>query len=439
VLGINTDGKDPAQLMGQVALAARARFLADHQNMALASAQGLTDLFAPADLVRMAKQRPGDIEQSYAQANRDMAPGGRLFLSDEVGRKWQDFLATLGTAGTALQDKLIDKLTVLEKPLEGVAEKFGDLLLDVLKPANLKAVGDGIEEFGHYLDSPKFKADFKTFVDDTSYAAGKMVDVLRMLGLIPESQQQKTKDNAKELALEQAKWDASNIADIVQFGPWLGPKMTRAMFGPRPTDASLAAQDPVYAANAGRGKTLEPGPWSAPTGPVGALSSAQQYTTAGMRQRDQAALKYYMSQGWSADAAAGIVGYTDAEGYDSPNPAGPNDHGQAFGAGQWHSGWQAEFKKEFGHDIHQSTLQEQWAFMSYTLKHQAKAIGDRIRTMGAYDAGGTIARDYGRGSNPAADYVSHGRAAVAARQLVIGVNVTSATGTDVAATVNAMQ
>jgi hypothetical protein len=286
VLGVNANG-DPAQVLGQTAIRARARFIADHENLALANAQGLTDLFSPEDLFRMAKQRPGDIENSYKQAQRDAAPGGRLYLSDEVGRKWQNFLANLDTAGTALQNKLVDKLTVLEKPLELLITRIGNLVLDALNPVNLKALGDGIEGLAHWLGSPKFQADFKTFVDDTSYAASKIVDALRLLGLIPTQsaaqaattpagQAQLRADNAKELADEQRKWDAYQTAARAMAGQpgGLVAAALAAGLGPRPTNASLIASDPVYAANAAALAAAAAGGGAIPGGAMGTAPAA---------------------------------------------------------------------------------------------------------------------------------------------------------------------
>jgi hypothetical protein len=55
------------------------------------------------------------------------------------------------------------------------------------------------------------------------------------------------------------------------------------------------------------------------------------------------------------------------------------DGGQARGIAQWHPDRQADFAKMFGHDIKQSTLEEQLKFIDYELKNTEKNAGDKLR------------------------------------------------------------
>lgn len=70
---------------------------------------------------------------------------------------------------------------------------------------------------------------------------------------------------------------------------------------------------------------------------------------------------YYRSQGLSAVQAAALVGgFQQESGLD---PAASNDQdGGHYGIAQWDQSRQADFKAMFGHDIRQSTLQEQMQF-----------------------------------------------------------------------------
>lgn len=70
---------------------------------------------------------------------------------------------------------------------------------------------------------------------------------------------------------------------------------------------------------------------------------------------------YYRSQGLSAVQAAALVGgFQQESGLD---PAASNDQGGGhYGIAQWDQSRQADFKAMFGHDIRQSTLQEQMQF-----------------------------------------------------------------------------
>ena len=69
-------------------------------------------------------------------------------------------------------------------------------------------------------------------------------------------------------------------------------------------------------------------------------------------------VSYYRSQGLSAVQAAALVGGFQQE--SSLDPTATN--GQHYGIGQWDPSRQADFKRQFGHDIQQSTLQEQMQF-----------------------------------------------------------------------------
>jgi hypothetical protein len=281
-LGVNPMGKDPAQLMGEMAVRARKLFLADNQNTMLARSQGLTSIFSEDELRTLARQRPGDIERSYGRAQTDWSPGGKLFLADDVGRKWQDFMAGMGEATTAIQDKFVSKLSTLEPDLTRIIGKFEELAERVLDRIDWKKLGDGLDKFTNYITSPQFQADFKVFIDDVSAVAGKLVDALTLLHLIPDHPTAVSRgaDAAKELADEQRKWDSFNAVNIAQFGV-NGPMVTNAEFGPRPTVASLAASDPVFAANLAAARTaagVTPGgTWSAGGNAAGSAAGRAEF------------------------------------------------------------------------------------------------------------------------------------------------------------------
>lgn len=165
MMGINPQGKDPATLTYEAAAAARRMFIADKGNLMLAQAQGLTNVFQPDDLRRMAAESPSQFNASMRQ--------GRQFqgLNDSVGRKWQNFEIALDTAGTKLKNSLIDKLTVLEPGLQTVVTKFGEMaevILDKFGPPLLKGLAEGLDSFAKYLNTPQFKQDFKELIEDIS-------------------------------------------------------------------------------------------------------------------------------------------------------------------------------------------------------------------------------------------------------------------------------
>jgi hypothetical protein len=123
--------------------------------------------------------------------------------------------------------------------------------------------------------------------------------------------------------------------------------------------ASTIAGDAVTGAIAG----------GAMFGPIGAgiggalgagygLYAAHKQTSAQEDARADDMTSYFRSQGLSAVQAAALVGGFQQE--SSLDPTATN--GNHYGIGQWDPARQADFRKMFGHDIQQSTLQEQMQF-----------------------------------------------------------------------------
>ena len=413
MMGIDPQGKDPSQLTNEAAIAARRMFIRDRENLGLAQAQGLTQIFSAEDLRRLAATPEGELRSSIAQSNKFAANSG---LSDEVGRKWQNFLINLDTAGLKLKNSLIDKLTTLEPDLEVLIVKFTQLATTVLDRIDFKVLGDGLDAFTKYIGSKQFQDDFKTVVDDISLLAKKLVDALVFLNLIPDPSKPSGPTGGTPT---QGFGGPGNPVDV---GTKLGPLGTIAALGPVFGPAAAIA---AYGADVVNGYFAK--------GPAGSLPATNKYTTAGMDQRNAEGVKFFMGKGWTFQQAAGIIGSDDAEGYNSPNPVGWNDGGTAFGTGQWHKDRQARFLKLFGHDIQHSTLGEQWEFQNWELNNSEKATGDRLRRdTDAYTAGADYVQYAGRGRNTAGDRISHGRAA----QHVVKVVLQNQTGASVATTVN---
>lgn len=144
-------------------------------------------------------------------------------------------------------------------------------------------------------------------------------------------------------------------------------------------------------------------------------------------------MKFYESQGWSKFAAAGIVAQLDLESGNNPNPRGPNDGGQAFGAAQWHPDRQRLFNTwaAANHlpDIRHASLQEQWVFVDWELKHHFKSLAAALQA----------ARSAAEAGSKAVAYEGPKDAPVARRDRAIRAEVLirNQTGASVATTVNA--
>jgi hypothetical protein len=106
---------------------------------------------------------------------------------------------------------------------------------------------------------------------------------------------------------------------------------------------------------------------------------------------------YFRSQGLSAVQAAALVGGFQQE--SSLDPTATN--GSHYGIGQWDHWRQADFKKEFGHDIQQSTLQEQMQFaLNELFNGKETTAGAALLAAKTATAATEAALSYERPANP---------------------------------------
>ncbi|MFT8354115.1 MAG: phage tail tape measure protein [Gluconobacter japonicus] len=95
----------------------------------------------------------------------------------------------------------------------------------------------------------------------------------------------------------------------------------------------------------------------------------------------QKAWQYFRGQGWSPQQASGIVANLDRESAFVSNRPGDfnkkTGQYEAYGLAQWHQPRQDQFKRLFGHDIRQSTDDEQLAFVQWELTNGGYAGAGR--------------------------------------------------------------
>jgi hypothetical protein len=113
----------------------------------------------------------------------------------------------------------------------------------------------------------------------------------------------------------------------------------------------------------------------------------------------QQALQYFISMGWSAQQAAGIVANLQHESGFNPQAFNPGGGGNgAFGLAQWRAQRQTALGSFIGRDFQTATSQEQLAFIHHELTQGAeRAAGDLLRR--AQDpsaAAGVVLRAYER-------------------------------------------
>lgn len=121
--------------------------------------------------------------------------------------------------------------------------------------------------------------------------------------------------------------------------------------------------------------------------------SSSRLTTKDQQARRDEAMQYFMSQGWTKEQAAGIVGNIQKESMFNYKALG--DNGKAFGLAQWHPDRQANFKKAYGKDIRQASYKEQLAFINYELtKGDEKKAGNKLKKAKTAGQAGAIVSEF---------------------------------------------
>jgi LysM repeat protein len=163
-------------------------------------------------------------------------------------------------------------------------------------------------------------------------------------------------------------------------------------------------------------------------GSVGSTASspASEVSDLGQTPAEQAridqAMTFFMDQGWSRAQAAGIVGNLWAESRVKHDQA-QHGGGPGYGLAQWEGPRQASFAQWAGHDIRDSTMQEQLEFIQWELTNTERGAGNALREATTADQAARIVMT--RYERPAdqSEGAQRGRAAVA------GDIYASATGT----------
>ena len=106
-------------------------------------------------------------------------------------------------------------------------------------------------------------------------------------------------------------------------------------------------------------------------------------------------MRIFMIKNWTKEQAAGITANLWRE--SKFDPASVGDSGKAYGIAQWHPDRQKIFKKLFGKDMRQSSVNEQLEFVQYELTHNEKNAGKRLKNARtARDAGSIVSQFYER-------------------------------------------
>lgn len=119
-------------------------------------------------------------------------------------------------------------------------------------------------------------------------------------------------------------------------------------------------------------------------GAIGGGFSGEDYSNlkpAGDSAHAGQAMQFFMSQGWTKEQAAGIVGNLQAESGKNLDSNAVGDNGRAYGIAQWHADRQANFtnKAKFG-KIAGSSFEDQLKFVQWELTNTESAAGKKLKS-----------------------------------------------------------
>lgn len=122
-------------------------------------------------------------------------------------------------------------------------------------------------------------------------------------------------------------------------------------------------------------------------------------SSGGDKGKTAQAMKYFISQGWTKQQAAGLTANLQKESQFDHTAVG--DSGKAYGVAQWHPDRQANFKARYGKSIKQASYQEQLAFVNHELTNGTESgAGKRLRqAKTAAQAGAIVSEYYERPAN----------------------------------------
>ena len=187
-MGINQQGKDPAQLAVEMAVAAKKIFDAGGGSQQEAQAHGLLQFYTMDELRRLHATSMKDLQASEAAYRGDV---GRMSRQDAINMQWLDFGIKLHESGQVIENVFIKALTPLAPEIGKVAQAFADTAETFLSHHDLKkwleGAADGIKHFGEYVGSTTFQTKVKSFVTDFLAVADAIHTGLVRLGIVPDS------------------------------------------------------------------------------------------------------------------------------------------------------------------------------------------------------------------------------------------------------------
>jgi Transglycosylase SLT domain len=147
-------------------------------------------------------------------------------VTDKALKDMQEFDMILESAGIKIKSTFIEALSPLSKDLGVLTESLSDAAKQLIGSQGFKDAIDWVakelRDFGVYVGKPEFKQDLKDLADGVAYAAHKIVDAARWMGIIPDKDTSPTKPKSVADAV------GSGVMNAVTLG--LYDKMMKAAY-----------------------------------------------------------------------------------------------------------------------------------------------------------------------------------------------------------------
>jgi len=163
--------KDAADLLPSAIEGLRRRYLEIPEELrtTLAPAYGLTQFAGLGTLRLLGGTSAGEISDLGAQySQRRLSVGA----SDEIGRRFADFMARLEAAGAGLQSNLADRLVQLSVPINNVIDAFTNLVRAGINTPEfergIRTFAEYIQEFSTWLGSERGRNSIREFAENVS-------------------------------------------------------------------------------------------------------------------------------------------------------------------------------------------------------------------------------------------------------------------------------
>lgn len=189
-MGVNPNGKDPAQLAVEMAMRAKSIYDKGDGSEQYAQSRGLLQFYSMEDLRRFGATNTKDLRRSTADYYRDSKKFG---MSDATQKSYQDFAIQMDRASLQIKTAFVEGLKPLVDSgvLPKLSEAVADALTTFMKSDALKKLipelAKGIKSFADYLSDAKFQQDLRAFVTNFGLVTDAVVRALKFLHVIPDT------------------------------------------------------------------------------------------------------------------------------------------------------------------------------------------------------------------------------------------------------------